>query len=218
MAQKFSIRFDMNSPDAREQFIEEYALEAIDRLTEFEDCNSLMFVPGIDQETGERSGMSLSGAGDLDALIDYERDRWDTLVEEDVVVEWERELVMGEEEIAESVPQEVAEWHGQLEQLSSEMFKIAYGRFDDLDKVPGAAETFSEYEDTQLGWWVILHNLTVQMGYDLTEELDVYTHGVEHTLRNFAEYEGEDAAEERIDALIAELEGMREDVKEGRRA
>jgi hypothetical protein len=61
-----------------------------------------------------------------------------------------------------------------------------------------------------------LHALTVQLNYSLAEELDAYRYGIEHTLRNVAEFEGEAEAEARLDDLIDVLEAMRNSVKEGR--
>lgn len=56
----------------------------------------------------------------------------------------------------------------------------------------------------------------MQLNYDLDEELETYPYGIEHTLRNFGEYKGEDAVDERVDELITDLERMREEAKEGR--
>jgi predicted DNA-binding protein (UPF0278 family) len=55
-----------------------------------------------------------------------------------------------------------------------------------------------------------------QMNYDLEDELDVYVYGIEHTLRNYAEFDSPERAEEVLDDVVERLEDKREAVRDGR--
>lgn len=217
MADTFQVVVFAETPDDADRFIREYVLEAIDRLRELDACQRVWFVPGSDPETGERSVVAMTIEGDPDTIIDHEEDRWNSFVGDGLITRWEHEKKRYEEDPAERLGEKTAEWIPILNQLEAEMAKLAYETFEEHGTVPGAIDLYPEQDgEQQLGWWSVLHTVTYQLNYSLDEELDAYRYGIEHTLRNFAEFEGEDEAEARLDELINTLEAKREEIKEGR--
>lgn len=219
MSQWFMIQFTTETPDAAEQFIHDYVLDAIDRVSELEACETISFAPSMNPETGDRSAVIFGGTGDPDEVINYEGERWDSHVEDGVITQWEQTMLWDEDEMSEMLGEKGAALSLHLSELSAKMAKLAFEKFDELDTVPAAVDTHPDENPVAgpSGWWQVLHTTTVQLNYSLDDELDAYRYGIEHTLRNFAEYEGAAAAEKRVDELLVELERMREEVKEGRR-
>jgi hypothetical protein len=227
MAERVSLQFSTGSQENAERFIEHYLLDALDRVPEMDACDSFTFVPGH-PATGDRTAglqvpspdhpIYLTIRGETDEIIDAERDRWNSLVEDGVVTEWEKTKTTDRAEMVEELGEERATLLARSSNLSAQMAKLAYEEFDELGVIPAAVETYPDEESdaAPFGWWAVIHTVTVQLNYSLAEELDAYRYGIEHTLRNFAEFEGADEAETRLDDLIADLETMREAVKEGR--
>lgn len=227
MPERVSLQFSTGNQENAAQFIEEYVLDALDRVPEMDACDSFTFVPG-QSATGDRTtGLQipppdhpiyLTIRGETDEIIDAERDRWDSLVEKGVVTEWGVLKSTDREEMVEELGEERTTLLARSSNLSAQMAKLAYEECDELDIVPAAVETYPDAESdaAPFGWWAVLHTVTVQLNYSLAEELDAYRYGIEHTLRNFAESEGEAEAEARLDDLEDALEAMRDSVKEGR--
>lgn len=218
MSEYVSVCCSTESPEAAETFIEEYALDATDRLLDLDACESFMFAPSPNPRTFDRSAVNLMLEGDAEVLLDHERGRWEALVEDGLATDVEVRGVMDAASMEERLGEDGAALKSSVNRLSVRMAKLAYEEFDDFGRFPSAIETF-EQEQSQsgpIGWWLVLHHITVQLNYSLEEELDAFTYGIEHTIRNVAEFEGQEAAEDRIDELVATLESKREELKDGR--
>lgn len=227
MAGRVSLQFSTGSQENAERFIDEYVLDALDRVPEMDACDLFTFVPSQPASGDRTAGLQvpppdhpiiLTIRGETDEIIDAERNRWDSLAEEGVVTEWEEKKSTDSEEMVEELGEQRATLLAHSSNLSAQMAKLAYEEFDDLGTVPAAVETYPDEKSdvAPFGWWSVLHTVTVQLNYSLVEELDAYRYGIEHVLRNVAEFEGEDEAEAQLDDLIDALEAMREEVKEGR--
>lgn len=227
MPERVSLQFSTGSQENAERFIEEYVLDALDRVPEMDACDSFTFIPGQPAIADRTTGLQIPAPdhliyltirGETDEIIDAERDRWDSLVEEGVVTMWEEMTSTDQEEMVEELGEERAMLLARSSNLSAQMAKLAYEEFDELGVVPAAVETYPDTESdaAPFGWWAVLHTVTVQLNYSLAEELDAYRYGIEHALRNFAEFEGEAEAEAQLDDLKDTLEAMRDRVKEGR--
>lgn len=219
MSKFLNVRFFTDGPDAATTFVEEYVLDATDRLSDSDVCESFMFAPAPNPETGDRSVVNLTLEGDVDELLDSEQTRWEALVEDGPVTDWKVRGVMDHEHMAERLGEGGAALKSRLNRLSVEMAKLAYEEFDDFGRFPDAVETFPDEDrtlDVPMGWWVVLHHVTVQLDYSLDEELDAFVYGIEHTLRNVAEFEGAEEADARLDELLDTLEGKRSELRNGR--
>lgn len=227
IATRVSLQFDTPSPEAAERFLEEYVLAELDRVRATEACDAITFVPG-QPATGDRTAgvqvpppeypVYLTIRGDTDAVIDAERNRWDALVDEGVLGGWERLHERDREEMVAELGAERAELLARSSDLAARMATVALREFEDLGTVPAAVETYPETESdaAPFGWWAVLHTVTVQLNYSLAEERDAYRYGLEHVLRNVAEHEDEETASRWLENLIADLEGLRETVTDGR--
>lgn len=217
MPETVRVRFRTERETGVERVLREYVLDATERLRELDACSHVSFAPAAHPETDDRRAVDLVVTGDTDAVAEQERDHWEALGDEDYVEGWEREVLMDAEEMDEAADSPKRDVGATLTGLSTRVAGLAYDAFDDLDTRPGAVETFPDDDSPgSVGWWSFLHVLTVQMNYTLDEELDAYAHGIEHTLRNIGEYEGEDAVDERVDDLVDSLESQREAFKDGR--
>lgn len=212
------LQFTTSSREDAEHFVTEYVLDAIERIEGFDSCEAAMFAYGADPETGERSLVTIAFLGDHDQVLDEEQSNWQQYEQNGLLTDWETLVTMEPAELEATLGEKAAHLWPELGSLSAEMARDAYECFESLDSKPAAVDTFPDEKlgAGPLGWWVILHNLTVQLNYTLDEELDAYIYGIEHTLRNFAEYEGEEAVDERINSIRDELDRMEDEVKEGR--
>lgn len=227
MSKSVSLQFSTGSQENAERFIHEYVLDAIDRVQNMDACECFTFVPS-QSATGHRTtGLQipppdypivLTIRGETDEIIDAERDLWDSLVQEGVITGWEVKRSIDIGELVDDLGEKRATLVAHTSNLSAKMASLAYQEFDELDTVPAAVETYPDEESdgAPFGWWTVLHTVTVQLNYTLAEELDAYRYGIEHTLRNIAEHEGADVAEDYHDELVLAVEAMREEVKEGR--
>jgi hypothetical protein len=207
-------RFELDGADALEDFIREYVLNAITRVQDYESSEHFSFAPA---GTDGRDAVIIVIEGDPETVIEKERPYFDPYLDRGLLNDWELVQELTAEDFAAMLGDQSAPLNQRLGDLSAEMAKLAYEEFESF---PAAVDTYPD-EDAgagPIGWWVILHNLTVQANYDLDEEIDAYRYGIEHTLRNFGEYHGADAVDRRIDELQQSLEEMREEVKNGRLA
>lgn len=195
--------------------VHEYVLDAIDRLPETDACTGLSFAFDDHPETGESSVVALVLEGDAADIVENERDRWDSLAERGLIETWERAAVFDRDELGEETSEAYLELAATISQLSARMSQVAYEtldtRLDPVDAVPEAGD-----DEPPIGWWSLLHHLTNQQNYSPEEELRAYEYGIEHALRNIAEREGAETAEERLDGLLETLDSKRDELLEGR--
>lgn len=213
-----SFRFTASTPNDAETFVTEYVVDAVDRVEGYDECEWASFAYANHPETGELTLVTLPVWGDPGRVVEEERATWESYVEEGLLDDWGRMNEMDAEEMAAMLGERTAALWPALASLASDVAGEAYETFESLDRKPAAVDTYPSEDSAAgpVGWWAVLHTATVQLNYDLDEELDAYLYGIEHTLRNFGEYEGEDAVDERIDAIEDELDRLREEAKEGR--
>lgn len=227
MPESVSLQFSTGTKANAERFLTEYVLNAIDRVQDMDACDCFTFVPS-QPATGDRTtGLQvpppdhtivLTIRGETDDIIDAERERWNTLVEDGILTEWEVKRSVDVEDLVDDLGQKRAMLVAHTSNLSAQVAALAYEAFDDLGTTPGAIDTYPDEtsDAAPFGWWSVLHTVTVQLNYSLAEEVEAYRYGLEHALRNIAEHEGEDKAEAWLDDLIETLEAKRTDIKEGR--
>ena len=220
MSEWFGLRFLASDEKNAETFIREYCLDAIGRYPSRDSCENIQFAYGSNPDHGDTTildAVALSGMGDVEAIVQEEREVWEAYVEDGVLMDWYYETKSAQE--TEQMSGELgSELLSQLGQLSSEMAVLAYEEFDQHESLPHPVDTYPDEKSMAgpVGWWAVLHLLTNQMGYTINEELDAFMYGIEHTLRNIVEYRSQEEATQRIDQCIVELEAMKEITKEGR--
>lgn len=209
-----SVLIEADSNDAAEAFVREYALDAVDRLPKTAICGQFHYIfQGHPDEPFDRRCVRLIFHGDADAIIEQERSRWESYIDDGMLRDWERLETIEEGEIVEEYGQKHVEYSARLAKLETDFAKRVFEEFEDL---PAPVDNFPDETDYPLGWWALTHNLLHRLNYDLEDELDVYCFGIEHTLRNYAEHDSPERADEELDRIIERLEDKREVVKEGR--
>lgn len=204
------VDFATNGAAADRRFIEAYLSDAVSRLPETPGCDRIGYAPQGHVLTDE-GGVLLFLDGDLGALVELERGKWDALVDDGLLLDWEVTDVT--ERFSKTFGERGGELYLRLHHCASLMSEIV---FDEFRTPPAAVDAYpAESSKATIGWWAILHLLTVHQGYPLEDELDAYAHGLEHTLDNIAEFEGPDRAADTIDELVETLETRRDTITNG---
>lgn len=209
MAEQLLVHFPTAGPDADRRLVREYVLDAVDRLDDHPDCEGIGFVPA-GQKPGVGGLVLLSISGDPDPVVATERERWDAIVEAGFADGWTTETV----DPADRWGEDGAALRARIDTLAARLSRQVYEAFDSpLDPVDAhPAETDDRASSTGVGWWTLLHLLTLQQGHSYRAEIDAYVAGLHSAVHSVAEYEGTDAAVGAIDEVIGALETTREQV------
>lgn len=205
------IEFSLPSRDAEEQFVREYAVDAVERLYEDPACERFVYIRAGEAEQFDAGGVIVDIHGDAEAVVDAERDRWNALVEDGLVTGWERASVPLMAHLTEYYGADGAELSEHLRYVATRMSTVA---FEELDGQVAPEDAYPDEGEGPVGWWNVLHILSNQQGYSGAAEIDSVMRIVENGLFNIAAGAGEDAANEKVDELIAFLEATREELPE----
>lgn len=196
-------------------FVREYVLGAIDRVERSEFCDGITF--DRDEELNPDGGsVVLTVLSDFEDFVERERERWQEHREAGIIEDWETRPA-SEEGLERRFGARGGELALRLLPLGGRMSRLAYEEFED-DSFPPADDAYPDEEGvTPVGWWMVLHHLTVgNLGYSPREELQMFRAAADEDLRLIAEREGPQAVDDEIDDLKESLEEMRAVVKEGR--
>lgn len=214
------LNFRASSAEDAAVFRDEYVRPAMARIRDLDGCDAAGFVlAGSETNPEVRRVIRLQVFGDVAAVIEAEKDRWESYRDDGILEEWDQIEEVSREEALDILGDErLLEYVPVIQELSSQVGEQAYERFDELGYQPDPVDTFPDVASKigPAGWWSVLHTATVQLGYSAREELDAYTYGIEHALRNIAEHERPEAVTEELDTRIEHLEEMRDRVQEGR--
>jgi hypothetical protein len=211
MTEQLLVHFTTTGPEADERLIRDYVLEAVDRLPELSSCDGVGFVPAGHKPI-EGGLVLLQIVGDVDAVVENERDRWDALVEEGLAEDWSRGE--SDRDIVSHWGEKGAELRTRHDLLAARMSRLV---FEEFDTPPDPVDSYPEEEDdrespTGIGWWTLLHILTLQQGYPYGMEIDAYAEGIRDALHHIVLYEGPEPANVKIDEVIETLEEARVEV------
>lgn len=198
--------------------VQEYVFDRVDDTTEVEGGEFGGFAYDTEEGSRERNAIALSFNGDSDAILESEKSKWNALVEDGLLKDWEEVHRMEFSKLEAMMGERRAEVTMKSGLATTKMAKVMYDEFDEFpDPVNTFPEEFEEHDvGGPYGLWSIFHMLAHQMQYNVREEMEAYRQGVRYCLRNIAEHEGEAVADEELDAFLDTMEGMREVVKEGR--
>lgn len=208
------VTFATASEQTAEQFVREYLLEAIDRAPDMDGCDGLAF--GLNEApTSDSSSVVVTVLGEPDAFLSAEKSRWEEHRQTGVLQDWDIQR-LPQERFEAMFGERGAELSARLMPLADRMASLVYEEFDSLENLPAATDAYPD-EETNAGWWVVPHHIAfASLDYSAAEEIQMHKAGIEEDLKLIAEFEGEDAVDEHLDALLADLEEMREEVKQGR--
>lgn len=206
--------FFTDSEDAAEQLVREYVLDAINRAPEQQGCEGLSFSLN-EAPNPDGSSVGMTVLGDADGFIENEKSTWVEYEEAETVQDWEIEPVPYER-FESAFGEQGTELAERLMPLAERMAQQVYDEFDRLEELPEPYDA-NPGEETNAGWWVVPHHIAyASLDYSAAEEIEMHKAGIEEDLKLLAEFEGEDAVDAHLDSLLADLEAMREDVKDGR--
>lgn len=203
------IEFSLPSRDAEERFVREYAVDAVERLHEDPACERFVYIRAGEAEQFDGGGVIVDVHGDAEAVVESEQERWDALVADGLVTGWERAGVPLMDHLTEYYGRDGAELSEHLRYVATRMSTAA---FAELDGQVAPEDAYPDEGEGPVGWWTVLHILSNQQGYTGEAEIDSVMRIVENGLFNIAASEGEDAANEKLDELIAFLEATREEL------
>lgn len=154
-----NVLFQTDSEEDTDQFIREYVLDAIDRVSEIDGCNGITF-DRDEQLNPDGDSVVLSVMGNFETFVDHERDRWNEYQETELVNTWEA-TSFTDEEVAWKFGENGADLATQLLPLGGEMAKRAYEEFE-ADPFPHPVDSTPQDDGwIPVGWWLVLHHITV---------------------------------------------------------
>lgn len=209
-----NVTFLTDSEDTAEQFVREYLLDAVDRAPDADGCDGLAF--SLNEPPNPDGGsIAVTVLGEADAFLDAEESTWEEYKQAGTLQDWEIDQ-LPQEQFEAMFGEQGAELTARLIPLADRMASLVYEEFDSLENLPAVTDAYPD-EETNAGWWVVPHHIAfASLDYSAAEEIQMHKAGIEEDLKIIAEFEGEDAVDEHLDALVADLEDMREDVKQGR--
>lgn len=216
------VTFRMADTDAEAAFIRDYltaAWDRFERLDAFEKGwfwrNGRYGRHGLEFFEGGRILLMIDG--EPDAVIEAERDRWESMVANGEIESWETERFdeIGYEDArakaVDNVGEEGAELFMTLKPLLTRTSLELYEALD--ERIPAVAET-SERNLKGIGFWVVFNTLLKQAGYDWYDEIDACTKSTKNRLKSITGFKGEEAAQAKLQETIAELEAFSEELSE----
>lgn len=198
------VEFETTGAAADRRLVREYVLDAVARLPDTAACDRVGYAPQ-GQVPSDGGAVLLFLEGDIDAVVERERDRWDALVDAGLALDWA--VIDGTDRFVDIFGERGGELYLRLHHAASRMSAVV---FEEFDAPPAAVDAHPDEDGSvETGWWSLLHQLTVHQGYALEDELAAYERCLEHTLDNIAEHESPERAVARIDEIVAALEDRR---------
>lgn len=215
MSDRKVIIFETDGVDAEDRLIREYVVPAFHRLEDRDDIRWLMFNRYGHDPSVERGEVVFYLFGDVEAVADDERNRWDTLVEDDLAIDWwadDREVRIDELDEPERLQH----------RLRATASRMSVTFFEEFEEFPAALDEFegkgnvSRIETFGVGWWICLHYLINQLGYQANggeEEIDLLFEDIRNRLYSLISCFGPERAEAKIEELVDALESLPEDLR-----
>lgn len=211
MSDRLVVVFETADVDAEERLIREYVVPAFRRLDDRPDVRWASFNRYGHDPSVDGGEVLLTVYGDVEAVADAERHRWDAHVADGPAEDWwadDTDVSLGELDDRERL-------HQRIRAVASRMAVEFFEAFDDP---PDAVDEFGTGESdvpdsAAVGWWLGLHYLLNQLGYqanDGEEEVDLLFRLLRNRLYAMAVAPGvgPDAAERKVEALVADLESL----------
>lgn len=210
------VTFRTAGAEGDERLIREYVFEAMDRLPEQPGCEGVAFNPLARKarlsEFDAPGGVLLRIWGrNAESVITRERDRWDELVEAGLADSWE--WVPEEGELADYMGANGAERYRELHSLASHLSRKIYSEFDERPDPVDEYPDEDRHAPAGVGWWRLLHLLTIQQNYRYAQEIDAYTEGIRSTVHTLAEFDSEESALRTLEGVIESLQALQTELQ-----
>lgn len=209
MSDRTVVIFETRDIVAEEQLIREYIVPAFNRLGRQNEIRWLMFNRYGADPSVDGGEVTFSIFGDVDAVTDDETERWDALVADGLADEWWTN-----------------DTHVRIDDFDDKEFlrhrmratasRMSIEFFEEFDELPDAVDEFNDDGNFGVGWWMCLHHLINQLGYqanDGEEEIDLLFEGLRNRLYALAGGVSTGRAEAKVDELITELNSLPAEVR-----
>lgn len=220
------ITFDLPDERAEARFLRRYLVDAWPRLEASDAFEIGWFwragphAAYIDEPHGV-AGQSviIVFEGDPDGVVDQERDRWVALQEEGLVDGW-RVRRYEEEGFDSLLEQQRASPKGPVGGEREYRLKPPASRFSldtlaELDAEFPAVGESTKRNPRPVGFWVVIHYVMEQNGYDWYDEIDACRQAIRNRCRSLAAHRGPEHALDALREAIADLEAMESSLEKG---
>ena len=216
------IQLHTPTPGDERRVLDEYLLDAVQRFRARGDCEQVVYIRTGHSPSVEGGRLVLDLYGDVGSLVDEERERWDALVDDGPVTEWDRPDYDFFEHISGELGQDAARQHERLRAVATAM---SPAMFEVLDERPDPVDFGSEHPELPVGWHRVFHILSNQWGYRIEDEAAAAAEHTEMTVRILESTQNATAAAEcagklagMFAALRTELETQDDEAGDGRQA
>lgn len=218
-----NVTFGLDDLESERTFLEEYMISAWDRFQSHDefDCawfwrygNTSRHGP-IELEGGQTlkdGGVNLVVNGDPtpEPILEQERSRWRDLESEGIIRSWDTnwfhpKYENAREKAVQNFGRVGCDRAYRLRPIASEFTLALLTEFD--ERFP-AVGTQTDDNPVPVGFWVMIHFMMKQQGYDWYNEIDACTKAIENRLQSLASFHGEDVACEKLDEVITGLQSL----------
>lgn len=209
MSDRKVVIFETPDVETEERLIREYVVPAFGRLDGRDDVRWLMFNRYGADPSVEGGEVTFYIFGDVEAVTAEERPRWDGLVADGVADEWWTDDT--DVRIDELDEREVLR-----HRMRAAASRMSVEFFETFEEFPDSVDEFDDEENFGVGWWMCLHHLVNQLGYqanDGEEEIDLLFEDLRNRLYSLAVSVDVPGAEAKVDELVGELESLPADLR-----
>lgn len=210
MSDRKVVIFETKNVDAEERLIREYVVPAFRHLDNREEIRWLMFNRYGADPSVDGGEVTFYMFGDIETVAAEERDIWDALVADGIAQDWWTD--------------DTDVWIDDLDEqelLRHRMRAIASRMsvefFEEFAEFPDSIDEFGGAENFGIGWWICLHHIINQLGYqanDGEEEIDLLFENLRNRLYILAGGVGTPRAEAKIYQLVGELEALPSQIRQ----
>lgn len=214
------VTFDLADAEAERRFLREYMAPAWDRFEEMDAFESGWFWrhgnTGTHGVEGLEEGRIIFVVnGDPDVVIERERTYWEAARESGLLEDWSTRTFDPEyDDSLDKMRQRFGEAGGELNYrlrtLTAPLTLAVLEEFD--EQLPPVGER-SDENPVPVGFWVLLHFLSKQNGYDWYDEIDACTKAIKNRLRSLTRFRSEEEALSQLRATIEELESYADEIE-----
>ncbi|WP_248910904.1 hypothetical protein [Halocatena marina] len=214
------IWFQFESIDAETRFVREYLPNAWERFEAsdfFETGWFWRYGQYIEYDAGPDGGIYINVEGDLDRLVEAEAPRWNAF---EGLTDWtvNQPQADGDSLLAQqrdSKGEVAGEWDYRLKPLVTR-FVLEYSQkfTEPLPLLTDDAPTSKDKVIDGYGYWVVIHYLMAQAGYDWYDETDACLTAMQNRVKSIAAYRGAEAARAEYERLLSEWKSHREDLEQ----
>lgn len=204
MSDRKVIIFETADVDTELALIREYVVPAFDRLGDRDDVRWLTFGRYGHDPSVDGGEVTFYIFGDVEAVADDEQDRWDELVADSFAEEWWTD----DTEVRIDELDADTRLHRRMWATASRM---AVEFFEEFERFPDPVAEFDGDGEFGVGWWLGLHHLINDLGYqanDGEEEIDLLFENIRNRLFVLSVAVGPDRAEDKVNELIERLESL----------